>query len=158
MRHFNQTDKGIDFARKSLRDAKLSGLIYGPVTLAFLTFSAWVKLGRTPIINYAYAITFIVVLFIYYINNIIRRGIFFNSVIDNVWISDGKLVYTTNQWICMKSKTGELSMANIALAKKTIMGLNTIQLSSDKVLYIIKDSLFSEKDLIMLIEQSKIKK
>jgi hypothetical protein len=155
---FNPTDQSRNFADQARRSAALSGVFYGPVTLVFLLFSAWVKLGRTSSLPYAYAFGIAVVALVYYYN-IVRRGWLFNHVIDTVWVSEGKLFYRTNHWLFMKPTEGTLAMNDLTLTRKSIMHLNLIELSSGPSvsrgygLYLIENSLVNEQALLNLIEE-----
>ena len=160
--HFPPTEQSRAFGNQALTNAALSGLFYGPLTLVVLLFFARGKLGTTPLLPYAYAFSIAVVLFVYYYNNIVRRGRLFRRVIDTVWVSEGQLFYRTNPWLFTKSTEGVCALQGLTLTKKTIMSVKLIELSSGQGLsrghglYLIENSLVNERALLDILEQGSL--
>ena len=156
---FLPTDKSRAFGNQMLTNAALSGLFYGPFSLAVLLFFARGRLGNTPLLPYAYAFDFALVLFLYYYNNIVRRGRLFSRIIDTVWVSEGQLFYRTNPWLFTKSTEGVCAIQGLRLTRKSIMSVNLIELSSGQGvsreygLYLMENSLVNEQALLDMIEQ-----
>jgi hypothetical protein len=156
---FTLTDQSRAFADNVRTEAARSGLLYGPVVLVLLLFSAWVKLGNTPIVHQAYACIFFLVVFLYYYNNIYRRGRLFSRIMATVWVSEGKLCYRTHPWPLFKSTEGAVALQDLTVSRKTRMSLPLLEFSSGpKVtsgdgVYLIEHSLVNEPALLQLIEQ-----
>ena len=157
--NFPPTDKSRAFGNKALTEAALSGLFYGPFTLAILLFCAWAKLHGTPLLAYGFGFTIALVLFLFYYNNIVRRGRLFSRIIDTVRVAEGKLQYRTNPWLFTKPTEGVLDIEGLVLTRKTIMSVKLIDfsrgpgVSTGKGLYLIEDSLVNERTLLDILEQ-----
>jgi hypothetical protein len=147
---FSPTEQSRAFGKQLIRNAALSGLVYGPFTLVFLLFSAWVKLGNTPLFPYGCGFAMALVLFLYYYNNIVRRGRLFTRIIDTVRVAEETLYYRTNPWLFTKPTEGTLALADVTLTRKTIMSVKLLEFSrgpgvpKGKKLYLIENSLVNE--------------
>ena len=157
--HFPPTDQSRAFGNKALTEAALSGLLYGPFTLAILLFFAQGKLRGTPLLPYGYGFAVALVLFVFYYNNIVRRGRLFSRIMDTVWVAEGKLYYRTNPWLFTKPTEGALALKDVAWTRKTILSLQLIEccwdpgLSTSKPLYLIENSLVNEPALLDILAQ-----
>lgn len=157
--HFPTTDQSRAFGNNALTEAASSGLFYGPFSLAVLLFFARGKLHGTPLLPYGCGFTIALVLFVYYYNNIVRRGRLFSRIMDTVWVTEGKVYYRTNPWLFVKLTEGALDIENLTLTRKTIMSMKLIEFSrgpdvaTNKGLYLVEDSSVNERALLDILEQ-----